>query len=123
MRLQPMRYEGVSLARSAGSLMARAMLDLAIDSTSPSWLGCLVKAPTCNSRMPQRSPRRAVAVNGSALCSHFSAPLMARSIRGITQGGVRWKSVTFRASGWTAGTIWMAEAPVPTMATRLPRRS
>lgn len=48
---------------------------------------------------------------------------MARSMRGMTQGGVRWKSVSRSTSGWMDGTIWMAEAPVPTMATRLPRRS
>ena len=38
---------------------------------------------------------------------------MARSTRGITQGGVRWKRVSRATSGWMAGTIWMAEAPVP----------
>ncbi|CAM5497407.1 hypothetical protein STANM337S_03614 [Streptomyces tanashiensis] len=54
MRLQPMRYEGVSLARSSGSLTARAMLALASFSTRPSSFGCLVKAPTWSSRMPQK---------------------------------------------------------------------
>ncbi len=36
---------------------------------------------------------------------------------------MRWKRVSRDTSGWTAGTIWIAEAPVPIMATRLPRRS
>ncbi len=48
---------------------------------------------------------------------------MARSTRGITQGGVRWKRVSSATSGWMEGTIWMADAPVPIMATRLSRRS
>ncbi len=73
--------------------------------------------------MPHSSPRRAWAVTGSRRWSQRSAPLMARSTRGITQGGVRWKRVSRPTRGWTAGTIWMAEAPVPTTATRLPRRS
>ena len=72
---------------------------------------------------PQQSARAACAVNGSCRCSHRSAPLIARSTRGITHGGVRWKRVSFATFGWMAGTIWMAEAPVPIMATRLPRRS
>lgn len=123
MRLQPMRYEGVSLARRTGSLMDLAMLALASFSTSPSSLGCLVKAPTWSSRMPQRRPRRRVPVTGRARCSQRSGPLMARSIRRMTQGGVRWKRVSLPTRGWMAGTIWMAEAPVPIMATRLPVRS
>ena len=48
---------------------------------------------------------------------------MARSRRGMTQGAVRWKTVSFDASGWTCGTNWIADAPVPTTATRLPVRS
>lgn len=48
---------------------------------------------------------------------------MARSARGMTQGGVRWKRVRRETCGWISGTIWMAEAPVPIIATRLPRRS
>ncbi|CAM5446380.1 hypothetical protein SVIOM74S_04698 [Streptomyces violarus] len=82
-----------------------------------------MNAWTCNSRMPHSSPRRSCEVKGSCRWSHRSASLMARSTRGITHGGVRWKSVSRDTSGWTAGTIWMAEAPVPTIATRLPRRS
>ena len=103
--------------------MARAMFRLASCSTRPSSLGRLVNAWTCNSRRPHRSPRRACEVKGSCRWSQRSAPLMARSTRGITQGGVRWRTVSFATSGWMAGTIWMAEAPVPTIATRLPRRS
>ncbi len=73
--------------------------------------------------MPQSRPRRRVAVKGRARCRRRSAPVMFRSMRGMTHGGVRWKSVSFRTCGWIAGTIWMAEAPVPIMATRLPVRS
>ena len=73
--------------------------------------------------MPHSSPRRACVVNGSWRCSQRSAPVIARSARGITHGGVRWKRVSCATSGWMAGTIWMAEAPVPITATRLPRRS
>ncbi|MDQ0831539.1 hypothetical protein QF032_003383 [Streptomyces achromogenes] len=36
---------------------------------------------------------------------------------------MRWNSVSRETSGWRAGTIWMAEAPVPTIATRCPARS
>lgn len=36
---------------------------------------------------------------------------------------MRWKSVSRPTLGWIAGTIWIAEAPVPTTATRLPVRS
>ena len=43
--------------------------------------------------------------------------------RGITHGGVRCSTTTSAASGAIAGMTWMAEAPVPTTATRLPRRS
>jgi hypothetical protein len=83
----------------------------------------LVKALTCNSLIPQSAPRRADPVNGSCRCSHRSPALIARSTRGSTHGGVRWNSVSRPTSGWIAGTIWIADAPVPTTATRLPRRS
>lgn len=73
--------------------------------------------------MPHSRPRRSLVVAGTARCRARSAPLMARSTRGITQAGVRWKRVSRPTFGWTAGTIWMAEAPVPIMATRLPVRS
>ncbi len=42
---------------------------------------------------------------------------------GSTHGGVRWKIVTPAATGAIRGTNWTALAPVPTTATRLPRRS
>ena len=38
----------------------------------------------------------------------------------MTHGAVRWKTVTCSVSGWIAGTNWMADAPVPMTATRLP---
>ena len=42
---------------------------------------------------------------------------------GMTHGGVRWKTCSRATSGWIAGTIWIADAPVPITATRSPRRS
>lgn len=82
-----------------------------------------MKALTWSSRIPHSSPRRAARVNGSWRCSQRSAVEIARSVRGITHGGVRWNSVRRSTSGAMAGTIWIAEAPVPIIATRLPRRS
>ncbi len=46
-----------------------------------------------------------------------------RSGLGTTYGADRWKTVTWPASGWMPGTNWMALAPVPSTAIRLPRRS
>jgi hypothetical protein len=45
---------------------------------------------------------------------------MGRSEWGTTQGGVRWKTCSCSTSGWIIGTYWIAEAPVPIEATRLP---
>src|SRR6266576_3832753 len=45
---------------------------------------------------------------------------MTRSRRGSTQAGVRWNSTRRAAAGWISGTIWIADAPVPATATRLP---
>ncbi len=111
------------MARRAGSLIERAMLALARDSMRPSWFGRLVKALTWSSRIPHSSPRRAARVKGSWRWSQRSTVVMDRSVRGMTHGGVRWKRVRRSTSGAMAGTIWMAEAPVPIMATRWPRRS
>jgi hypothetical protein len=41
----------------------------------------------------------------------------------MIHGGVRWKSRSSPTCGWILGTTWIAEAPVPITATRLPRRS
>jgi len=49
--------------------------------------------------------------------------LLSRSLRGMIQGGVRWKTVNSATSGWICGMNWIAEAPVPTTATRWSRRS
>lgn len=46
-----------------------------------------------------------------------------RSGRGSTQWGVRWKTCRAATSGAMAGMTWAALAPLPTTATRLPRRS
>ena len=46
-----------------------------------------------------------------------------RSGFGTTYGAERWKTVTCAASGWMPGTNWIALAPVPSTAIRLPRRS
>ena len=42
---------------------------------------------------------------------------------GRHQIGVRWKTTRRSTSGAIAGITWIAEAPVPMIATRLPRRS
>lgn len=85
--------------------------------------GRFTNAPTWNSLIVHSSPRLALAVLGTLPCSQRSAPLTGRSTRGITHGGVRWMTVRLPTSGWMDGTIWIADAPVPTMATRLPLRS
>ena len=103
--------------------MARFRCHLASRSAALSSTGRLTNAPTWNSRITHSSPRRALAVAGTVACSHFSGPAMSRSMRGMIHGGVRCTTVSFATSGWMDGTIWMAEAPVPIMATRLPRRS
>lgn len=82
-----------------------------------------MNAWTCNSLIPQRSCRRAAPVTGTLRCSHRSAAVIARSVRGSTHGGVRWNNVSLATPGCRAGTIWIADAPVPTTATRLPRVS
>ena len=46
-----------------------------------------------------------------------------RSGRGMIHGGVRWKRCRRPTRGWICGTNWIAEAPVPITATRLPSRS
>jgi hypothetical protein len=46
--------------------------------------------------------------------------LIGRSLCGSTHGGVRWNTCSWDTSGWILGTIWMADAPVPMTATRLP---
>ena len=46
-----------------------------------------------------------------------------KSVRGITHGGVRWKTSTCAVFGAISGISWIAEAPVPITATRLPARS
>src|SRR5919107_1259812 len=53
----------------------------------------------------------------------FSVRVIGRLECGITHGGVRWKTCSRAKSGAMAGTNWMAEAPVPTEATRWPARS
>ncbi len=52
-----------------------------------------------------------------------SIPVIGRSRCGITHGGVRWKRSRCSTTGWICGTTWIAEAPVPTTATRRPVRS
>jgi hypothetical protein len=58
-------------------------------------------------------------VKGSVRNSHFSSRLTFLSGRGRIQGGVRWNRKSVSASGATAGTICIALAPVPMIATRL----
>jgi len=39
---------------------------------------------------------------------------------GITHGAERWKTCSLATLGWIAGTNWIADAPVPMLATRSP---
>ena len=48
---------------------------------------------------------------------------VAMSQRGSTQPGVRWNTLTNSACLTSSGMIWMALAPVPMTATRLPAKS
>ncbi len=52
----------------------------------------------------------------SALMAGFTGWLVC----GMTNGAVRWNTVRCSTSGWMDGTIWIADAPVPTTATRRP---
>ena len=60
---------------------------------------------------------------GIAWNLRFCASVNGRSGRGTIHGAVRWKTVSreVRAAIW--GTNWIADAPVPITATRLPVRS
>ena len=53
----------------------------------------------------------------------LEARVTGRLVWGKIHGGVRWKTCSRSTSGWIAGTYWIAEAPVPIDATRLPVRS
>jgi hypothetical protein len=46
--------------------------------------------------------------------------VIGRSPCGITHGAVRWKTYSCSTSRRISGTYWIAEAPVPIEATRLP---
>ena len=71
----------------------------------------------------QVSPRPNAWVRGKRLNTLPWVAVYSRSGLGATYGADRWKTVIFAASGWMPGTNWMALAPVPSTATRLPRRS
>src|SRR5260370_19236442 len=47
---------------------------------------------------------------------------IAKSVLGRIQGGVRWKTISWPAAGAISGMNWMALAPVPVTAMRLPSR-
>ena len=64
--------------------------------------------------------RTAFCVNGSVRNSHFSNPVRLRSGFGMIHGGVRWNSASAFTRGAICGTNWIALAPVPITATRLP---
>src|SRR5215813_5569576 len=85
-----------------------------------------VLGPTTRHRLgkPGTVVPRSARMSPPHVCARFRppAPVMARSRRGITQAGVRWNSTRRATSGWISGTIWIADAPVPTTATRLPSR-
>ncbi len=70
---------------------------------------------------PELDPAQGAARDGQAAKEGLEAPADRRSLRGITQGGVRWNRVSCPTSGAMAGTTWIALAPVPITPTRLPR--
>ena len=59
-------------------------------------------------------------VNGRCLNSHCSNGFTARSAFGMIHGGVRWNRFRCETRGAICGTNWIALAPVPITATRLP---
>ena len=67
--------------------------------------------------------RHARAVSGTALNVARSRAGISTSGRGWIHGGVRWNTVRRAACFAISGTNWIAEAPVPITATRLPARS
>ena len=68
---------------------------------------------SCNARWSLIRP-------GRAARRRRSSGETARSSRGMTQAGVRWKTVTCAASDAISGTSCTDDAPVPITATRLP---
>ena len=66
---------------------------------------------------------RAAGGRGSGAAAGARAGRSGGRVRGAIQAGVRWKRWSSPTSGWICGTNWIAEAPVPITATRLPRRS
>ena len=63
---------------------------------------------------------RAAAAAGSGGTGARSQREIGRSVWGMIHGAVRWKTCICSTSGAIAGTNWIAEAPVPITATRLP---
>ncbi len=67
--------------------------------------------------------RPKVWVGGTRRKSLLCVLVYSRSGFGTTYGAERWNTVTWAASGWMPGTNWIALAPVPSTAIRLPFRS
>ncbi|MNT29475.1 hypothetical protein D3C72_1652150 [compost metagenome] len=64
--------------------------------------------------------RTSVCVNGRRRNSQRSVALTSRSGLGMIHGGVRWYRSSCATWGAICGTNWIALAPVPITATRLP---
>ena len=69
------------------------------------------------------SLRPKVWVGGTRRKSLLCVLVYSRSGFGTTYGAERWNTVTWAASGWMPGTNWIALAPAPSTAIRLPFRS
>ena len=67
--------------------------------------------------------RTARAVSGTARNVARIGAGIGASGRGWIHGGVRWNTVRCAACSAISGTNWIADAPVPITATRLPARS
>ena len=123
MRLQPGVKSGVSWRRSHGSRTCRFRWALLIRLTTPV-SGEFHTSAVALASCPQYSAPLAMRCTAGTLANTLCAAVgVARSRRGITQPGVRWKTLTKSACFTSSGTICTALAPVPITATRLPVKS
>ena len=76
--------------------------------------------PSSHALLARRATR---CVHGCTANSRCSVRGIRKSVFGVTQIGVRWKTVSSHATLAICGISWTAVAPVPITATRLPVRS
>ena len=87
-----------------------------------SWYRSTPPTRTVSARLTE-TRRRASCTAGTARNSRRSSHGVGRSGLGPTQIGVRWNTSRWDTSSAISGMICTALAPVPIIATRLPRRS